>query len=205
MRASDLDRRRTAGLLHDALGRGQLSITEFDERTAAAWSAVYRKDLEPLTHDLVDPTSESPLHTPATDLQPPASMRVTGDGGPSLSVALFSGFERKGVWTVPSRYTAIAVMGGGSLDLRYANLGADHVTITAVAIMGGIEIIVPDDVAVRERGVGVMGAFVDDRRWKGAPVVPPPGAPVITINGAAIMGGVSIIRKPAGPKQEVDR
>lgn len=202
LRASDAERRRTASILHEALGKGQLTIEEFDERTAQAWAAVYVDDLAPLTADLVVPGPAAPSRAlVSADVQPPASERVTGDGGPSLSVAVWSGFERKGVWTVPPRFTAIAVMGGGDIDLRYANFGAQEITITAVAIMGGIDIIVPDDVFVRERGFGFMGAFNDDRKWDDQPLKPPPGAPIVTVQGLALMGGVSITRRPSGPKQ----
>ena len=202
LRASDLDRRRVAAVLHEALGRGQLTIAEFDERTAQTWAAVHVSDLDPLTSDI------APAHgAPSTSshelqrgrLRPPASQRVTGDGGPTVSIAVWSGFERKGVWTVPVKHTAVAFMGGGELDLRYANFGARHVTITAVAIMGGIDILVPADIDVRVEGIGIMGGFEDARRGEDRPEDHGPDRPIVTVNGLAIMGGVSVRRKPSGP------
>ncbi|WP_134324238.1 DUF1707 SHOCT-like domain-containing protein [Cumulibacter soli] len=201
LRAGDMDRRRVASVLHDALGKGQLTIDEFDDRTASAWGATYIDELDVLTRDLIPsrPGLDAAAHTPSRDIQPPASSRVTGDGGPSTSVAIFSGFERKGVWTVPSKFTAVAVMGGGVLDLRHANLGADKVTITVTAIMGGVEIIVPDDINVNVEGFGFMGAFDDSRQWERGVPQPDPSAPTVTVNGLALMGGVSVTRKPSGP------
>lgn len=210
LRAGDLDRRRVATVLHDALGKGQLSIAEFDERTAAAWSARYVAELDELTVDLIparsglDAAHQLPS-TPSQRIQPPASARVTGDGGPTASVAIFSGFERKGVWTVPEKFTAVAIMGGGVIDLRYANFGAQHVTITATAIMGGIDVIVPDDVHVHVTGVGFMGAFDDTRKFEGQVLEPERDAPTVTINGFAMMGGVAVSRKPSGPVPRIRR
>ncbi|MFV0532059.1 MAG: DUF1707 domain-containing protein [Cumulibacter sp.] len=201
LRAGDMDRRRVASVLHDALGKGQLTIDEFDDRTASAWGATYIDELDVLTRDLIpsQPGLDAAAYIPSRDIQPPASSRVTGDGGPSTSVAIFSGFERRGVWTVPSKFTAVAVMGGGVLDLRHANLGADKVTITVTAIMGGVEIIVPDDINVNVEGFGFMGAFDDSRQWERGVPQPDPSAPTVTVNGLALMGGVSVTRKPSGP------
>lgn len=201
MRASDADRRRVAAVLHEALGRGQLTIHEFDERTAAVWQTRLVSELEPLTADLVAPGGAARQSVERAG--PSASERVTGEGGPKWSVAIMGGAERKGVWTVPAQFNAVAVMGGVVLDLRYANLGARQVTINAVAVMGGVDIIVPDDVVVREEGFGVMGSFADERRWGGRPAQPGPGAPEITVQGVALMGGVRITRKPSGPQRQI--
>ncbi|MCE6997565.1 DUF1707 domain-containing protein [Saccharothrix sp. S26] len=55
-RASDSERDRTAARLRDAVGEGRLTLAEADERIAAAYRAVHRHDLEPLTADLPAPT-----------------------------------------------------------------------------------------------------------------------------------------------------
>jgi hypothetical protein len=52
LRASDADRTATAKTLQDAVGRGLLSPEEGGERLAAAFAAVYRDELPPLTADL---------------------------------------------------------------------------------------------------------------------------------------------------------
>ena len=68
--------------------------------------------------------------------------------------------ERRGVWKVPSRVEAHVSFGNMELDLREAELGPDT-TIDANVYMGNLEIIVPDDLAVRaladalRRGVSV--------------------------------------------------
>ena len=66
-----------------------------------------------------------------------------------------------------------------------------EVRITAVAIFGGVEVFVDDSIDVRVRGVGVLGGFERPRD------LPPaqPGAPVVVIDGLALMGGVEVKRR----------
>lgn len=52
LRASDAERFAVAEVLHDAVGKGLLTPAEGGERTAAAFAAVFRDDLNPLTQDL---------------------------------------------------------------------------------------------------------------------------------------------------------
>ena len=51
-RASDADREAVVRQLHDALGRGLLSMEECDDRVAAAYASRFVADLRPLTADL---------------------------------------------------------------------------------------------------------------------------------------------------------
>ena len=52
MRASDADREAVAAVLHEAVGRGLLTMDEANERVGAAYSARFVHDLPPLTADL---------------------------------------------------------------------------------------------------------------------------------------------------------
>lgn len=52
IRASDADREHTAELLRAAAGEGRLTVEELDQRLAAAYGAVSRGELAPLTADL---------------------------------------------------------------------------------------------------------------------------------------------------------
>jgi hypothetical protein len=109
----------------------------------------------------------------------------------SGAVAILGGFSRKGDWVVPKEFTAFCFMGGGEIDMRDAKFAEREVTIHIVAIMGGCEVIVPEDATVRVTGVGIMGAFEHTGAGSGAA-----GGPVITINGVAFMGGVDVKRRP---------
>lgn len=108
------------------------------------------------------------------------------------TVAVMSGNERAGRWR-PSRHTrAVAVMGGCELDLREIAFPTDTLLITAVAVMGGIEIIVPEGVEVEVTGVSVMGG----RSVKVADAPRRPGTPVVRVRAIAVMGGVEVRSKP---------
>ena len=48
-------------------------------------------------------------------------------------------------------------MGGNDIDLRHAEIDADEVTIVAIALMGGIDIYVPDAVDLEIGGFAFMG------------------------------------------------
>jgi hypothetical protein len=60
LRASDAQREAVVHRLHEAVGRGLLSVEEGHERTATAYAARYVDELGPLTHDLPDPAPTAP-------------------------------------------------------------------------------------------------------------------------------------------------
>ncbi|MBN9609476.1 MAG: DUF1707 and DUF2154 domain-containing protein [Actinobacteria bacterium] len=192
IRASDADRERVAGILHQAMGEGRLTITEVDERLRQVYAARTIGELRPVTHDLPGhelafPEPQLPATAPyaAPDVRPGARVRPGPASG--SAVAIMSGAERKGAWTVPERFHAVAVLGGVELDLTEASFAAAEVTIDVFALMGGIQITVPDDVSVECHAFGFMGG-VDNK----ANPAPPPGSPVVRIAGFAMMGGVDI-------------
>ncbi|MFJ9536442.1 DUF1707 domain-containing protein [Streptomyces sp. NPDC101225] len=194
IRASDADRERVAEVLRDALAEGRLDMAEFEERLEATYQARTYGELAPITRDL--PVGE--VAPPPTSLtkEPVASGSwagriVGGEGSSTWAVAVMSGFERRGRWTVPKRFTCFTFMGGGELDLREANFADGEVEITCVAIMGGVNVIVPPGVEVVVRGIGIMGGF--DHRESGVPGEP--GAPRVIVNGFAFWGGVGVERK----------
>src|SRR4051812_49284367 len=63
MRASDHEREAAVALLRAAAAEGRLEVEELDERTAAAYAAKTRGELEALTEDL--PDSRLPAARPA--------------------------------------------------------------------------------------------------------------------------------------------
>jgi hypothetical protein len=194
LRASDADRERVAEVLREALAEGRLDMAEFEERLDATYSARTYGELAPITRDLPVGTVAAPKVSMSKE---PAAAgewagRITGgEGSSSWAVAVMSGFERKGRWTVPRRFNSLAFWGGGDIDLREANFADGEVVINCVAIMGGIDVIVPPGIEVIVRGVGVMGDF--DHRESGVPG--DPGAPRVIVTGFAFWGGVGVRRK----------
>ena len=197
LRASDADRERVAEVLRDALAEGRLDMAEFEERLDATYRARTYGDLAPITRDL--PAGEglvAPVPRVSMTKDPAGSGgwagRITGgEGSSTWAVAVMSGFQRKGRWTVPRRFNCFAFWGGGELDLREANFADGEVVINCVAIMGGMNVVVPPGVEVVVRGIGFMGGF--DHSEEG--VLGDPGAPRVVVTGFAFWGGVGVERK----------
>ncbi|MFS4095609.1 DUF1707 SHOCT-like domain-containing protein [Streptomyces sp. AF1A] len=196
LRASDADRERVAEVLRDALAEGRLDMAEFEERLEATYGARTYGELAPITRDLPATGAAAPP-APVSFAKAPAENGswagriVGGEGSSTGGIAIMSGFERKGRWTIPKRFTCFTLMGGGVIDLREANFADREVEISCVAIMGGVQVIVPPGVEVVVRGIGIMGGF-EHPRDDGPPE---PGAPRVVIGGLAFWGGVGVERK----------
>jgi hypothetical protein len=177
-RVADTDRIQVAQLLTDAASHGRLPISEYEVRLVKAYAAQTHDELDRLSADL------------------PGAVTTPRAGGPcrpapsTLLLAIMSGFERRGRWNVPKRLTTLALLGGGVVDLRYADFTSPDVEIHAYSIMGGQTILVPPEVNVDIRGVGVMGAFDQRASGEGSP-----GAPSVKIRGFSLWGKVGIKRK----------
>ncbi|TDE36389.1 DUF1707 and DUF2154 domain-containing protein [Actinomadura sp. 6K520] len=196
MRAGDADRDRVAHVLRDAAGDGRLTLEELDERLDAVYAAKTYADLEPLTRDLPAPGAAPPPAPSGAAAWRPVAGAPSWKGG----VGIMSGFRRAGVWNVPRRFRAFAFWGGGKIDLRDARFAEPETTIRAFAIMGGVEIVVPDDITVHVKGLGIMGGF--DQRASGPGV---PGAPTVVIRGLAFWGGVGVKRRKASRQQKREK
>jgi hypothetical protein len=194
LRASDADREKVADVLRDALAEGRLDMAEFEERLDATYRARTYGELAPITRDLPAPGVTAPVVSP--EREPAAGTGwsgriVGGEASSTWAAAVMSGFQRKGHWTMPRRFTCFAFWGGGEIDLREAYFTEREVEINAIAIMGGVDVIVPPGVEVVVRGIGVMGGF--DHREEGVPGEP--GAPRVVVTGFAFWGGVGVQRK----------
>ncbi|MDX5570934.1 DUF1707 domain-containing protein, partial [Streptomyces sp. ID05-04B] len=163
LRASDADRERVAEVLRDAVAEGRLDMVEFEERLEQTYAARTYRELAPVTRDLPVPGVAAPpvvsLHKEPSEDGSWAGRIVGGEGSSAWAVAVMSGFQRKGRWTVPRRFTCVAFWGGGEIDLREADFSAGEVEINCFAVMGGVQITVPPGVEVVVRGIGVMGGF----------------------------------------------
>jgi class 3 adenylate cyclase len=175
LRVSDQERDEMVQRLQMAFAEGRLTDEEFDTRVRAALSARTQAELIRLSADL--PGSPARL----------ALARHTS----SLVMAVLGGATRQGRWRVPEQCTVVAVLGGCMLDLRAAQLSAPVTTITAVAIMGGVEVIVPPGVHVEMHGVPLMGGWSNHVREEELPS----DAPQVHIHGFALMGGVEVRNK----------
>lgn len=196
MRASDAERERIAEVLREAVAEGRLQMEEFEQRLDAAYKARTHGELEPLVRDLPAPggAAVAPLAVGQPRAGSPArwSDRIGRPATSGGGFALWGGFRRHGNWTVGRVFTAFAMWGGGTIDLREANFEAREVVIRCFTIMGGIHVTVPPDLHVDVRGIGIMGGFGEHTKDEAAPA---PDAPRVRITGFALMGGVGVEHK----------
>jgi hypothetical protein len=207
MRVSNDDRERVARVLNDAMAEGRLTVNELEERLDKVYAAKTFGDLEPLLRDLPvgNQAPQLMLPAPAAGTSPvpmPGGGRIGGRGTSTGAVAIMSGSDRKGVWTVPPTFTSFALMGGIEIDLTQARFEEAETTIQAFAFMGGIDIYVPDDIAIQVNGTGFMGAFENHALNQAQPR---PGVPLVKITGLAVWGGVDVKRrKPRKDRKELE-
>ena len=201
---SDADRGRVADVIGDAFAEGRLTHAEYDERLTVTMAARTLNDLLPVVEGLPPASAAAALAPllqtsapipsgsadPANRPAPDGWYRLADSMPASSAVAIFGGATRKGEWLVPEQLTAFALFGGVELDLTRASFAGPEAEFTAVAVMGGVDITVPEGITVQVDGVGVFGGFDQQAEGPGEP-----GAPVLRIKGVAFFGGVSVKRK----------
>jgi hypothetical protein len=114
---------------------------------------------------------------------------VTTDSSSAFSIVAFlSGFDRVVTADDFKGGEVSAFMGGGKLDLTRAQIASGHgAVVNVTALMGGMEIRIPDGWTVENRVTYFMGGSNDRSR-------PPStaGAPRLVLKGFVMMGGVEI-------------
>lgn len=191
LRISDQDRHRVAEVLREAAGDGRIDLEELDERLEATYAAKTYGELVPITADLPLTAQHRTLDVPAREVPVPRS--AAGLTSYPTSTAIMSDCTRRGPWLVPERHTVFTLMGGVTLDLREAVFAAREVTITANAIMAGVDIIVGPRTRVVVHGTAIMGEFSEARSK--VPAELDVQSPVVHVKGVALMAGVSVRRK----------
>jgi hypothetical protein len=91
-----------------------------------------------------------------------------------------------------NRADVAAVFGGATLDLREAHID-EVATVDALALFGGVEVLVPKEWRVSVGGLPIFGGYKDKTAGNAAP---PPDAPLLKVNATAIFGGVEVANEP---------
>lgn len=171
VRVSDAERTRVVDVLRTSCVDGRLTLDEFGDRVERALAARTRQDLEVVVADLPVPVAGA--------TRPRITRRV---------VAFMGGNKRRGRWRVGRRLRAVAVMGGCVVDLREAELDGPTLDIVAVAVWGGVHVVVPEGIPVELDGFSLFGG--KDVRVADVPLLP--GAPVVRVHAFPVMGGVHV-------------
>jgi predicted membrane protein len=101
------------------------------------------------------------------------------------AIAVMGGFKRSSNSQDFKGGELTAIMGGLEIDLRDASINGE-VVIDIFALMGGVEMRVPDDWIVVIEGFPFMGGYEDKTR------PPKVSTKHLIIKGVAVMGGVEI-------------
>ena len=118
-----------------------------------------------------------------------------GTGGDTSSVgaervdafALLGGVQRVSRSTDFRGGSASATLGGCDIDLRQATvLEGETAVLDVLALMGGVEVRVPEDWTVETRGMAVLGGFEDKTRR------PLDDRRRLLVTGLAVLGGVEV-------------
>lgn len=184
---SNQDRERVHAFLSAAMSAGVLTPEEYTDRAGRAVVARTTTDLDALTRDL--PLAQLSGAANAATAQT-TQVSQSGRSAVRRAVAVLSGAEIGGGAVVADTLRAVAFMGGVEIDLRDVEFTSPTVEITCTAVMGGVQIVVPEDVNLEVHGFGLMGGFSGRASGPGTP-----GAPHVVVKGFAFMGGVDVTRR----------
>ena len=188
------EREKTVQRLSAHFAADHLEVTELERRLDLVYGARSRAELTELVADLPALSVEAVAEVaPAVRVEPWRTVPRT-----QTMVAVMGGAERKGQWTPPRHMNVFVMMGGAELDFREALFGESVTEVTVVALMGGVEIIVPPGVRVETNGFALMGGFGHVAQ---EPVGP--DSPTIKVNGFVCMGGADVtVRLPGETPKE---
>lgn len=189
------ERQATVDRLCAHFARDAMNTTELERRLDIAYAARTRAELVALERDLpalrreTRPAAAAPVATASVPVDPSRPVQES-----DLIVSIWGATERKGSWVPPRRLNAVTVMGGTDLDFRQATFATETVSVRLLALMGGVDIVVPPGVRVEWGGIALMGGVSTPE-----PDTPPaPDAPVIRISGLVCMGGVDVVERHPG-------
>lgn len=191
-------REQVIATLTEQFSRDTLDLEELEQRLDLAHRADNVGALDRLVADLPAPAATTALTRPTVDDAALARWPVR-----RRLAAILGGFEKKGAWVCPRQVSIVAILGGGELDLREAELAPGVTELHITAIMGGVELIVPPWLSVECSATAILGGFEELHR---APVSPEPERRILRVTGVAIMGGVDIqTRLPGESRRDARR
>ncbi len=197
-------REETITLLSECFARDVLTVEDFERRAELVHGARTMLELGAAIEGIrtgglpsrTGGAAPGALPRAAPGVAAPVRASAASVGDYDRAIAVFSETKRAGAWTPARRNTVVAAMGSAVIDLREARLGSGQTVVTAFALMGGVEVIVPPGVHVECAGSAIFGAFEQRKEYATALVAP--DAPVVRVSGFAIFGGVEIERREIG-------
>ena len=171
--ATDAERDMALALLREASVDGRLTVEDLAQRAELVHGARTREDLATATAGL----ERTPAPAPTGEVE--------------HQRAILSSRRREGHWRLAPRTHFTAVLGSITLDLRQAVLPGPEVEIAARAILGSVEVIVPEGVEVDVAGSSILSG--ENLRIEGTP---PAGAPLVRIRHSGLLGSLTVRSRP---------
>jgi hypothetical protein len=103
-------------------------------------------------------------------------------------VAILASSMARPTGRVEGRMVAVAFLGNARIDLTYASLDEDGVEITAQAILGAVDVVVPPEARVTITGFALAGSLSPTREPG------PADGPHVKVSAFALFGSVTIHR-----------
>jgi len=175
IRLSDAEREQAVVMLREHLLAGRLTLEEFTDRVGAALQARFDRDLASVRQDL-----------PAVPVPGGAGHRSV-----RLTAALFGHVARRGPLRLRRWTVAASAFGDLDLDLRDATTDRGQVVIAVVAVLGNIDVYVPEGVNVQVSG---LAAFGHRRDWGRG--TDRPDAPTVHVQALGFAGTIDVWRVP---------
>jgi hypothetical protein len=186
LRAGDADREATLALLREATVDGRLTVDELAERAARTHDARTHAELAAVTADL--------LAAAAVRLTGPPLAGASPSGGIESHRTVLSLARHTGRRALAARSRFSCTLGNIHLDLRDVVLPGPQVDVEIRAVLGWVQVVVPEGIEVRMVGDGVL----TNREVHLRAVPVPPGAPVVCVHVSGVLGSVSVRSRPPG-------
>lgn len=184
LRVSDAERELVIAELRRHTGEGRLTLDEFADRAGEVYAANTGSQLDRVTADL------PPTAVPSSRRR--KAVRWT--------LSVMGGNARRGRWRIDGATTAVAVMGGTDLDLRDVEFEGGEIVVNALAVMGEVDIVVPEGVEVEVSGIAIMGG--KDTQVRSVPIRR--ATPLVRVRAIALMGSVTVRSKASRSPLQLD-
>jgi class 3 adenylate cyclase len=190
VRIDDAERDRAVAFLRHHCAAGLITLDEFSDRVGHVYAAMTSTEIDTVTKDLPAIQSSTMTTLPSSSPEVSRTRRAV-----SFTLSIFSSSQRKGRWRVEGETTAVSFMGHSVLDLRQAEVVGPEISITAIAFLGGVDVIVPEGIEVVLSGVPIMGS--NQMSIADKPIIP--GSPIVRVRAFSFMGGVTVrSKRPPG-------
>lgn len=170
----------------------EASTVTFDEEPVVHASAATAFPSPPPAAATASATTneEGTMYAANYFLNPTGDMlaQATTEGRGGILFIESCGSRSSGKYTVPKEIASGRILSGDKIDLSYADFVHPVTTISTGTILGGLKVVVPRGVRVETRGLGILGGF------KGLNNTVHAGqeAPLVVVQGLAILGGVKV-------------